>query len=718
MEVLVMSRSTRFLWPIGAALGLVLGGAACEPDIDIGPRARTSAALEAYESCDALLTDLRTNLSEEMRTHLRMAEQQLLNDEYYWGGPVVMEDGNASPAAGTDSGGRQQGVDFSGTNNQESGVDEADIVKTDGYFIYVLNGGTLRILGVPEFGELTDVSTVDLEGWPTQMLVGERRAVVFSNLYAWDLPADHPLREHIGTEDPEWGWYWHGNALTKVTIIDLDDARQSPTVTRELYLEGNYLTGRRVDAAVRMASYATFDVQGLQYWPELPDTFYNFGPLNPARGSTVRNAVNDAIADNELIIANTDLDDFLPRLFERVGGAVVPYGFGGESCRNFSTSRDGQSRGFTSLLTLDLAASSLSVESDHVMTNWPVLYSSEDTLLLAEIAQDWWWYWGNEGFEEATNLHRFDVSGPDTTYTGSGRVSGVVTDQFALDVHAGQVRVAATEGQWGRWWEPEPEPPTTHVTVLEGESALMPIGNVTGIAPDERLWSVRFTDDKAFLVTFQNIDPLWTIDLSDPRAPRVLGELEVPGVSTYIHPLDEGHLLTIGMAGAEGGGLDWGKTQLSLFDVTDYRNPKLDSALQLSPGNPNDGWTYSYSEATYEHKAFQYWGPQALLAIPLSTYRWTNDYNDYEYKTTLTLVNAAAEEDLTVYGEIDHSHFYNSGEDGWWWAYRDVRRSIFMGDFVYAISDRGVTSHRIDDLTLTASVELEGTVDGYPYYMQ
>jgi uncharacterized secreted protein with C-terminal beta-propeller domain len=719
MQESVMSRSTRLPALFAAILALAWTGTGCERNLDIGPRARTSAALSAYESCDALLVDLREHLSEEMRTQLLITQEQLLNDQYYWGGPVLEGDVNApvSADAGAEQGGtRQAGVDFSGTNNQEAGVDEADIVKTDGYFIYVLNNNKLRILGVPEFGQLEDVSSLALEGNANQMLIGENRAIVFSNIYAWNLPEDHPLRAHIGQQDPEWGWYWHGNALTKVTVIDLDEARAAPTVTRELYLEGNYLTGRRVESNVRMASYSMFDVPGLQYWPELPDAYWNLGPLNPARAGQVNDAVAAAIAHNEQIIADTQLDDFLPRLFERLGANVYPYGFDNEGCANFSVSQDGQSRGFTSLLTVDLDANVLSVESDHVMSNWPVLYASEDTLILAELAQDWWWYWGNEGFTEATNLHRFDITGSDTTYTGSGRVAGVVTDQFALDVHEGQVRVAATQGQWGRWWEPEPEPPTTAVTVLEGDSMLVPIGMVGGIAPDERLWSVRFTDNEAFLVTFMNIDPLWTIDLSNPRAPQVIGELEVPGVSTYIHPMDEDHLLTIGIAGTMDG-LDWGTTQLSLFDVGDFANPALDSSLQLSPGNVNDGWSYSYSEATYEHKAFQYWGPQALLAIPLSTYRWTNDYNSYEYRSTLTLVHAAAEEDLTVYGTVDHSDFYNSGEEGYWWDHRDVRRSIFMGDFIYAISDRGVTAHRIDDLTLSASVELEGTTyDNYYYY--
>ena len=175
----------------------------------------------------------------------------------------------------------------------------------------------------------------------------------------------------------------------------------------------------------------------------------------------------------------------------------------------------------------------------------------------------------------------------------------------------------------------DPDPMENHVVILQPNSttsSLNEIGRIDGIAPDERIWSARFVEDRAYIVTFRQIDPLWTIDLSDPTNPKIMGELEVPGVSTYIHPLDENNILTIGIGPADletGLGLDWSNTQVSMFDVSNFTSPQLASVLSLSPVSSEDSnvWTWGWSEATYEHKAFQYWGPKNMLAIPASTHR-------------------------------------------------------------------------------------------------
>ncbi len=299
--------------------------------------------------------------------------------------------------------------------------------------------------------------------------------------------------------------------------------------------------------------------------------------------------------------------------------------------------------------------------------------------------------------------------------TLSPSVNGTILDQFSLSEHNGFLRVATTTGQWGRWWLPAEEQsgPENHVFVLEQvihaagsteqSTELNVVGHVGGIAVGERIWSSRFVGDRGYLVTFRNIDPLWTLDLSDPANPQVIGELEVPGVSTYIHPLDENHLLTIGIAGDENG-LDWGSTQLSLFDVTDFENPVLASKLELSPVPEDEmyGWNWAWSEATYEHKAFQYWNGQ--LAIPLSTSRYTWDesgYGHYEYVSKLVLVDVSTETGLSIYDgtSIDHSMFYEMDE--WYWDRPDIRRTVFIDDYVYAISQQGVTVHKLDTMALT-----------------
>ncbi|MCK5687647.1 beta-propeller domain-containing protein [Myxococcota bacterium] len=685
-------------------------------DISLIERTRTTAALVSFDSCDELGDRIKENLIEEMRVQLLQQE-----NNYYYGSPEmddsVAADGGTNEASGDT---REEGVDFSGTNNQETGVDEADFVKTDGFHIYTLNGQRLEIFGVPNFGELVRESTTEIEGYPSQMMVGDDAAVIFSQIYSWNLPQDHPLREHLfnNEDQAEWGWY-RSSVLTKLTVIDITD-REAPAVSRELYFEGYYQTARRIEESVRMVSYAYMDIQGLTYWPELPDAYYDLDYEDPRRDEIWDDAILDTIAKNTRLIRDTPLAEMVPRIYERLANdQFVLHAYTNEACQNFAIADDGMSRGFTSILTIDLASEAFSFEADHIVSNWSTVYASLNTMIIAEYAHDWWWFWGHSDYDEATNIHRFDISEPGTTvYTGSGRVDGLVEKQFNLSELDGDIRVATTTGWWWRWWLEEEQVIESHVFVLRGDHDLEVIGHVGGIGEGERLWSSRFVGDKAYLVTFQNIDPLWTISLADPTDPQIIGELEVPGVSTYIHPLGDSHLLNIGYGGDDGG-LDW-SVQLSLFDVSDFANPTLQDSEPLA-APVGEGWYWSWSEAAWEHKAFQYWDPdndgEGMLAVPASSYR--SNYNDegyysYDYYSRLELFSISTENGIENYGSIDHSSFFNSDPDHWW-SWRDVRRSIFMGDFIYAISHRGITVHKVDGLELRVSMPMQGD-DETPYW--
>ena len=176
--------------------------------------------------------------------------------------------------------------------------------------------------------------------------------------------------------------------------------------------------------------------------------------------------------------------------------------------------------------------------------------------------------------------------------------------------------------------------------------------------------------------------------------------------------------MTIGFgpANEDGTGLDWAGTQLSLFDISDPTDPQQANTLRLSPvAQQNEHmWSWSWSEATYEHKAFQYWAPKELLAVPLSTYRsveWYEDgryYWSYKYISKLVLVHVnETEGTLTTYGEVNHSSLYDGDEEERrWWDDRNIRRSIFMGDFIYAISSAGVTVTNLTTMEETASLTI------------
>lgn len=654
-------------------------------------------ALVQYQSCEALEADLKEMLIAEYDAQIeQMAHQRVLAD----GAPEMASGANTSDASGASGAGaaeapRQEGTDFSGTNNQEDGVDEADFVKTDGYHIYVLNGNRFHMFGVPQYGQLTAESNLAVEGHPQQMLVnrGAKRVAIFSQIYAYNLPAGHPLRALVEKVSPS-GHYYRSAEATKISILDIADPA-APRLVRELYLEGWYQTARMVKTSVRLASYSSMNIP------------YYYGDYYTSTGNEALDQANAKTKMHERIQSLT-LADLLPQVYERgADGQMISHTLSTDACNSFYRPSNSHGRGVTSILSMDLSAAEFAFDADHIVTNYPTIYSSKNNLYVAEPANDWWWYWWNDDFSEQLNIHKFDIKEPGVSkYLGSGRVTGVLHNQFSLGENGDYLHVATTENRWNRWWMESSTATLSenHVFVLKLEGGeMVTTGHLGGIAEGERIFSARFVGDRGYVVTFRNTDPLFTLDLSDPTEPKIKGKLELPGFSSYIHPLEGEKLLTIGVGGDETNA-NW-RTQISLFDVSDFTQPALQDKEELVPEG-NWGW----SEAQYEHKAFQYWAPKGLLAVPMSSYQQlssTNGYWDYRYISRLELILVDPEVGLSRYGTIDHSHLFNSDSSRYWY-YRDIRRSIFMGEFIYAISDRGLSVHQIADLAKVTEQSLPG----------
>ncbi|MEE3269766.1 MAG: beta-propeller domain-containing protein, partial [Candidatus Thermoplasmatota archaeon] len=309
------------------------------PHLDLPDRERTSPVLETYDQCDLLLADLQDSIYNEMLVSL---DQQ---SYWHWAGPVwrsggvwieddvAMMDGvpeGAEPAAdesGANTGGAADSDsgregEFSGTNNQEEGVDEADFLKTDGYHIYMLNGNLLVIMGVPEFGELTLESNISIQGYPMQMMLEGDRLVVASSVYYWSLPHDDPLRELMSEEvtvsypgEEEYSYtYTRVQNLVKYTVVDITD-RTAPEVERELYIEGNYHTARLVDGTMRSVTHLWTNIDGLRTWVYLPETYWE-ADTDEERMNIWNESMEETIAANQAIIGDLTMDDFAPHLYE------------------------------------------------------------------------------------------------------------------------------------------------------------------------------------------------------------------------------------------------------------------------------------------------------------------------------------------------------------------------------------------------------------------
>lgn len=673
-----------------AVLALTLVG--CSDDLGLPEDHLLSdtTQLVQYQTCAQLEHDLEDQLIREVWVQI---------DRVDWYGPDFAEDGGGAPTSGDNGGGREEGTDYSGTNNQEAGVDEADLVKTDGYHLYALNGNRLHIFGVPEFGQLVPESVTPIEGHPRELLLDKDagRAVVFSYVYVHALPVGHPLRALTGYQDDDNGWYWRADVLTKLTVLDVSD-RTAPELVREVYYEGWYQTARKIDSSVRVATYAHIDNGTIgSWWQVLHDSGYDrtWTKLEMRRR-----------------IRALSLADLIPQLFVRdPNGVFEVHGLSQQNCRAFYRPTDSHARGIASILSFDLLGATLSFDADHVVANWATFYASRDKLVLAEPAHDWWWYWYFENDPDQLNVHVFDISQPGQShYAGSGRVLGQLSDQFAIDEHEGRIRLATTTNIFRGWWGVDDSAPPemeNHVWVLrQAGTHYLPVGHVGGIALGERITAARFLDDKGYLVTFRQIDPLFTIDLSDPDAPQLVGELKIPGFSTYLHPLGTERLLTIGVGGDEQGA-NW-RTTISTFDVSDFANPTLTAALPIV-GEQGWGW----SEALSEHKAFQYFAPKRLLAVPQSNYEHVgNGY--YRYLSKLEVIEVNPDTGALAHkGAIDHTPYYATDQ---YWSYLDIRRSVFMGDYLYAISDKAITVHRTTDLGQVTAQPLPGYTPGSDYW--
>jgi uncharacterized secreted protein with C-terminal beta-propeller domain len=259
-----------------------------------------------------------------------------------------------------------------------------------------------------------------------------------------------------------------------------------------------------------------------------------------------------------------------------------------------------------------------------------------------------------------TALHKFDISSPSKTYyRASGRVPGYLLSQWSLSEYRGILRVVSTETP--AWWGAGDESESFLTTLRQNGDALVQAGRVGNLGKGERVYAVRFVGDVGYVVTFRQIDPLYTVDLSDVDRPRVLGELKIAGYSAYLHPIGDDLLLGIGQdADQQGRRLG---VQLSIFDVSNLRRPTLLHHAPLGPG---------WSEAESDHHAFLFWPRTALVVIPL------------EQRAVGFRVGRAR--GIDKIGQVEHP--------------RDaaVRRSLVVGDAVLTVSDAGVKSSSLATL--------------------
>lgn len=586
-----------------------------------------------------------------------------------WGLPGVTG-AIALPSAEADGGGPEEGpvagTDYSTTNLQEVGVDEPDVVKTDGSRIYALAAGRLHVVDVSG-GEPRLLSSLELpDAWSAQLLLHGDRLVVLSGG-----GGVMPLRAGGtgGGASSDAPMFWMPEVV--LTEIDVADP-SSPQVVRRLSVDGSLVAARLTGATARLVVASS------------PSGIAFEGPTGPGRAAEAK-----ARRRNRALIDRSTAKNWLPsyRLEDVATGGVSERR--AVSCRQVDRTDTFSGLGTLTVLTFDLETGIQPVDTDAIFAGGELAYASPDSLY---VATQRWADWG--GLEEGevlpaqvtTEIHRFDTASPGSTaYAASGVVTGYLLSQWAMSEHEGFLRVASTDAPI--WWDfPPAGEPESRVTVLAQDGgSLQQVGEVTGLGRGERIFAVRFIGATGYVVTFRQVDPLYVVDLSNPASPAVAGELQLLGYSAYLHPIGEGLLLGVGQDATPEGQLLG--TQVSVFDVTDPSSPRLVDRRSLAPG---------WSEAEWDHHAFLWWAPTGLAVVPVTASIWDEATGIVEDLGGAVGLHAGAG-GLSEIGRVTHP----AGQ---------IRRSLVVGGLLYTVSDAGIRASTLDTLADGAWLPFPGYV--------
>ncbi len=523
---------------------------------------------------------------------------------------------------------------FSTTNVQEEGVDEPDIVKTDGATIFTVVGQTLYAVAASGPGAPRIVGSLALSRPGGDLLLHGQRLLVIQTVSPM-LPV-----EPVAGQGAARLKIAAIQSRTLITEVDVGDPA-APKVARTLSLDGQYVNARQNGATARVVLSST------------PRAY--------------------AVAD-----VRRRASGWLPRsrFASRISGRhrtrkIV-------ACRAVRRPPSFSGLGMVSILTIDLDKGLWEVDADAVMTDAQTVYGSAGHLYVATQR------WSDpetqptEPPTSSTLIHRFDVSDPDrTTYEASGVVPGYLLNQYSLSEQGGDLRVASTSEPV--WWQGAQQTDSeSYVTVLRRQgSTLAPIGRVSGLGKGQRIYSVRFLGDVGYVVTFRQIDPLYTIGLADPTAPKVLGQLELLGYSAYLHPIADGLLLGVGQDATPEGRTKG--VQVSLFAVGDPAHPRLLAQHALD--------TASSSQVEFDSHAFLYWAPRQLVVLPLQVFD-TGDGKSSSPGFTGAIALKVDGSGIAETGRVAH--------DPAGGYVPPINRSIVIGDQLLTVSDGGVLASALD----------------------
>ena len=601
--------------------------------------------------------------------------------------PNVMFSKDAAATGESTLGGGEAPPSYSTTNVQVAGVDEPDIVKTDGTYLYVVANQTVYIIRAYPVFEAEILAKIRITNVSiSNIFIRGDRLVVFGNAGGY---YGYPLLERdMKVDASQLGMWWGGISQTALNVYDISE-RAAPSLVKEIRIDGGYFDARLIGEYVYLVA-----------------TEYTYNILYAADDTNYTLNVPEIKIDNETqsIAADDIYYVDVPELSDTM----------------------------THVISLNLDTNDV-VEKSFMLGSSQTMYVSRNNIFLASIHYPYYpvlYRTGAEGSpsedQETTILHKIAIDTGDISYTAQGEVPGVILNQFSMDEHNGFFRIATTSGN--NWIEGSQT--SNNIYILDGD--LKQVSEIENIAPGESIYAARFLGDRAYLVTFVQVDPLFTIDLSDPYNPRILGELKIPGYSEYLHPYDETHIIGIGKEVDPSIDADKVHTpgavyftailglKIALFDVSDIENPVEEYKIVI--GNRGTD-----SPALYDHKAFLFDREKELLVIPVSLYEipeetldsvndsgiteFESDWGQFTFQGAY-VYQLSLEDGFNYQGRITHQtseQMQHSEDYYWYWgsSSTDITRTLFIGDVLYTISDSMVKMNSLEgDLSEISSISL------------
>jgi uncharacterized secreted protein with C-terminal beta-propeller domain len=521
----------------------------------IGP-APSDLALAAYTSCDAMLAGLRQHTAAHITA----------NGLEGYGGLRYAVAGTAkaatlSPALSSSVPAPAGSVaadapDHSTTNDQEAGVDEPDIVESDGTRIVSVSDGVLRVV---DAATRKITGSLDLTMYAgassAQLLMSGDRVLVLLGGSSTNYPGFGPISS-----------YDYGSSGTSSAFL-LVDLSGSPKIVGTLHAKGGFVDARMVDGTARIVVSSV---------PKL---------VIPT--PTGRQTAKQRLAHNRSVVEQAPLSAWLPTYDTTDGQTTTSHTV---PCDAVSHPKSYTGTSMLTVYSVDLATRLNNAHPISIAADGSAVYASASSLYVASST-------GSK-----TQLHRFDISGSGAPgYLGSGTVPGQLLDAYSMSDYNGSLRVVTTTGRYT-------QQTSTAVYVLDANT-LRVTGHVGGLGRNEQVHAVRFLGPLAYVVTFESVDPLYVLDLHDPAKPRAAGELTITGYSDYLHPVGDGRLLGVGEsvdANRRVSGL-----QVSLFDVSAPTDPKRIDRITRQ---------HTPSEVPIDPHAFLYWPAAKLAVLPINSW--------------------------------------------------------------------------------------------------